>query len=199
MFKNRERWANHALLWEEKMRKLLSFLVLLAVVFSSGCSSQTLQDAISSSEYGKYEKPEILYYNDDVGVVIFLTKDDTNNFIICRSSYEKNSFQRYVLDTEDDYSIAVDIGKKSEFIQLDTININTENPLNIVWGGVFHYPGAKHIAYEVHSGKEIIVENLVEINKKHVFVDVLSEEVTDPYSLTYNVVDKEGNILYSYN
>jgi hypothetical protein len=181
------------------MRKLLSILVILAVVFSSGCSSNTLQDAISGSEYGKYEKPEILYHDDEVGVVIFLTKDDTGNFIICRSSYEKNSFQRYVLDTDDDYSIVVDIGKKSEFIQLDTIGNNTERPLNIVWGGVFHYPGARQIAYEVHSGNEMIVENLVEINKKHVFVDVLSEEVTETYSLTFDVMDKEGNILYSYN
>ncbi|WP_042149515.1 hypothetical protein [Paucisalibacillus sp. EB02] len=180
------------------MRKLLSILVVAAVVFSSGCSSQTLQDAISS-EYGKYDKPEILYHNDEVGVVILLTKDDKNNFIICRSSYEKNGFNRYVLDTTNDYSMIVDIGKKSEFIQLDTIGNSTDTPLNIVWGGVFHYPRAKQIAYKVHDGQEMIVENLVNINKKHVFVDVLSNEVTDSYKLTFDVIDNEGNVLFSYN
>ncbi|WP_096273528.1 hypothetical protein [Paucisalibacillus globulus] len=181
------------------MRKLLSILVVAAVVVLSGCSSQTLQDAISSSEYGKYDKPEILYHNDEVGVVIFLTKDNKGDFIICRSSYEKNNFNRYVLDTEDDYIMTVDIGNKLEFIQLDTIGANTDNSLNIVWGGVFHYPNAEQIAYKVHSGNEMVVENLVDINKKHVFVDVLTSEVTDSHTVTFDVVDKEGNILFSYN
>jgi hypothetical protein len=181
------------------MKKVLSILVVAAIVFASGCSSQTLQDAISGSVYGKYDKPEILYNNDEVGIVILLTKDDNGNFIICRSSYEKNVFNQYVLDTKDDYAMIVDIGKKTEFIQLDTIGNSTDTPLNIVWGGVFHYPRAKQIAYKVHDGKEMIVENYVDINKKHVFVDVLSNEVTDSYTLTFDVVDKEGNVLFSYN
>lgn len=179
------------------MRKLLSIL-LLVVVFSSGCSSQTLQDAISNSDYGDYDNPEILYHNDDVGVVVFLTKDFNGDFIICRSSYEKNGFDRYILDTNDDYSMAVDIGKQSEFIKYDTLG-DADKPLNIVWGGVFHYPDAKQVAYKVHNGKDKIFENMVEINKKHIFVDVLSKELTESHSITFDVVDKDGNVLFSYN
>lgn len=181
------------------MRKLVSFLVVFAVIFASGCSYHTLQDALSSSEYGDYDKPEILYRNDDVGVVIFLTKNEEGDFIICRSSYEKKNSERYVLKSSSDIFIPVDISKKSEFIHLDTVWENTASPLHIIWGGIFHYPGASQVAYKVYNGKEKLLDNLVDLNKKHVFVDVIPlEEVVESYSITFDVVDKNGDVLFSY-
>lgn len=178
------------------MRKVITILVFI-VVISAGCSSQTLYDAISS-EYGKYDNPEILYQNDDVGIVIFLTKDSNGEFVICRTTYELTSFNRYELNTEDYFSVAVDIGRKYEFIHMDTIGKNSDTPINLVWGGVFHYPKAEQVTYKIQNDNGTLHQNQIDINKKHIFVDVLSKELADTYSITFDVVDQDGNILFSY-
>ncbi|WP_047982802.1 hypothetical protein [Ornithinibacillus californiensis] len=176
------------------MRKLLAILVFL-ILFTIGCSSQTLHDAIN----GKYESPEILYQNDDVGVVIFLTKNNDGDYIICRSSYERNNFNRYVFDSNDDFSFPIDISNKSEFIYMDIIGEHTETPLHMVWGGIFHYPSAKHVAYKVQNNEGTVIQNEVDINKKHIFVDILAEGIEESHSITFDVMDRDGNILFSYN
>ncbi len=166
----------------------------------AGCSSETLQGAIGQSKYGAYDNPEILYQNDEVGVVIFLTKDGKGDFMVCRSSYEKNGLNRYDLITGSDNSIPVDISKKSEFITVDTITESPNNAIYLVWGGIFHYPSAEEVAYEVRNPQgDQLYQNKVEINNKHVFVDILPEKLTDSYSITFDVVDQEGNILFEYN
>jgi hypothetical protein len=180
------------------MKKCLAVLLLLIIVLA-GCSEQTLQDAISSSAYGDYDKPEILYRNDDIGVVIFLTKDENNEFVLCRSTYEKNRFNRYDLrETDNDYSISVDIGRKSEFITVDTIDKDSDNPLHLVWGSIFHHPGAEQVVYKVHNQQgDRLYENKVEINNKHIFVDIVPEQVTNSYAISFDIVDQEGNIVFS--
>ncbi|MBC5636491.1 hypothetical protein H8S33_06600 [Ornithinibacillus sp. BX22] len=180
------------------MRKLLAILVFIVVVLV-GCSSQTLYDAISKSEFGKYDKPEILYQNDDVGVVIFLSKDSNGDFYIYRTTYELTKFNRYELDKTEMFTVAVDIGRKSEFVHLDTIGENTDEPINFVWGGIFHYPKAEHVTYKITDGDGTLHENQVEINNKHIFVDLLPEEFEDTYSITFDVIDRDGNVLFSYN
>lgn len=181
------------------MGKLLLILGFM-YTFMTGCSAHSLQEAIDNSDYGKYDKPEILYQNEDYGVVIFLTKDDSGEFVICRSSFEKNKFNRYVLNTNGDFSLNVDIGRKSEFIQVDQIGIDSEDSLHLVWGVVFNHPGAKHVDYQIRNKQgEELLQNNVDINKQHIFVDVVNEHISDHYSVSFDVVDHEGNILTSYN
>lgn len=181
------------------MGKLLLILGFM-YTFMTGCSAQTLQEAVSNSDYGDFDKPEILYQNEDYGVVIFLTKDDKGEFIICRSSFEKNKFNRYVLDTNGDYSLRVDIGKKSEFIQVDEIGLDSGDSLHLVWGVVFNHPGAKQVDYRIQNKQgELLLRNNVDINKQHIFVDVVAEQIADYDSVSFDVVDHDGNILTSYN
>ncbi|GGA85072.1 hypothetical protein [Ornithinibacillus halotolerans] len=179
------------------MRKLLFFLLLILII--TGCSTQTLEGALSNSGYGEHDIPEILYQNDEVGVVIFLTKDSGGDYVICRSTFEKNRFGRYVINTNDDFSMAVDIGRKTEFIHFDTLGEEANNSLNIIWGGVFNYPGAKQVDYEIRNEDGTLMKNKVDINKRHIFVDVLSEEVADSHSITFDVMDRDGNVMFSYN
>jgi hypothetical protein len=181
------------------MKRLL-LITLFVVIFLVGCAANTLQEAIMDSVYGKYDKPEILYQDDDEGIVIFLTKNEDGEYIICRSSYEKKGLERYVLDTSGDHSIPVELGKKSEFITLNSISGKSGDPFYVIWGGIFHYPGAKQVAYKIHSTEGTkILQNNVDINKKHVFVDVIEEQISDSYSITFDIVDKEGNVLFTYN
>ncbi|WP_010095514.1 hypothetical protein [Ornithinibacillus scapharcae] len=181
------------------MRKLLLILGFI-YTFMAGCSAQTLQEAIDNSDYGEFDKPEILYQNEDHGVVIFLTKDDSGEFIVCRSSFEKNKFNRYELDTNGDFSLNVDIGKKSEFIQVDQIEPDSGDSLHLVWGVVFNHPGAKRIDYRILNKQgEQLLQKHVNINKQHIFVDVVTEQLTDYHSVSFDVLDHEGNIITSYN
>ncbi|HAM82069.1 hypothetical protein [Ornithinibacillus bavariensis] len=182
------------------MKRLL-IIMLFGIICLVGCSSNTLQEAISDSVYGKFDKPEILYQNDDIGIVLFLTKNEKGEFIICQSSYEKNGLDRYNLVTSGDQMIPIELGKKSEFITLNSIEEKSGDSFNVIWGGIFHHSGAKHVAYKIHSTDEgaKVFQNNVEINKKHVFVDVIEEPISDSYTITFNILDKEGNILFTYN
>ncbi|SHG18484.1 hypothetical protein [Ornithinibacillus halophilus] len=179
------------------MRKGLLLLVLL--ILMSGCSSSSLEEAVRNSGYD-HDQPDILYQDDENGIVIFLTKNSQDEYMIVQSTYKKTLFDNFKVDSNNNYGVIVDISNRYEFITLDAIGNESDNPKHLVWGGVYQYPGAEVVNYSVISedGDEIYSSS-VEINSKHVFVDFLQDDsyISGAEKVYYEVLDNEGNILYT--
>lgn len=172
--------------------------LLLFLFFVTGCSSGTLEEAIMSSGF-EHEQPDILYQNDEDGIVIFLTKNVDDEYMIVQSTYSKTFGNFYKVNKERDDGVVVDISNPFEFISLDEID-GSDHSIHIVWGGVFRYPGAEEVHYSViDEDGDKFYESTVEINSNHVFVDLLNHDLslTGTEKLMYEVLDQEGNVLHT--
>ncbi|MUK88885.1 hypothetical protein GMD78_10820 [Ornithinibacillus sp. L9] len=178
------------------MKKSLSILMFIGLIVVSGCSHSTLKEAIDNSGLAQYDEPEILYRNDDEGIVIFLTKDAEGSYIVCRGTYTKKN-DRFKVDDSSHFARNVDIVNKYEFLTIDSIEDESNNPKRFIWGGVFHYPQAEKVQYIINDeeGNELH-QNSTEINNKHIFLDTIPDDVKDLHEVNYQVLDAEGNILY---
>ncbi|MFD2042947.1 hypothetical protein ACFSTA_01345 [Ornithinibacillus salinisoli] len=177
------------------MRKYLTVFVFI-VIIASGCSHSTLKEAINSSGLSEHDEPEILFQNDDDGIVIFLTKDAEGSYIVCRSEYSLKN-ERYKVETSDPFTKKVDIVNRNEFLTVDLIEDGSDNPIRIVWGGVFHYPQAEKVEYMIKDKEgNSLHQNSTDINSKHIFLDKLPDHIEDTDDITFQVLDNEGNVLF---
>ncbi|SES65813.1 hypothetical protein SAMN05216389_101281 [Oceanobacillus limi] len=176
------------------MRRALSILVLVGFLVG-GCSHATLLEAIEGSGLVEHDKPEILYSDDEEGIVIFLAKDSEGNYRLCRGSYTVSN-NRYNVESSGYYAKEVNIFGKSDFIAVDSIEDGSDKQKHIVWGGIFHYPKAEEVHYFVkdENGEELH-QNKTVITSKHIFIDELPAHIEEPHEVTYQVVDDEGNII----
>ncbi|MFY3791824.1 hypothetical protein ACOQFO_09025 [Ureibacillus sp. MALMAid1270] len=167
-----------------------NYLFLFLIIFLSGCSSASLQEAIEKS--GGYSKVQILFEEVNDQVVIFHGEDRNAKQIIGLNVYSTGIGNRYEPGTGE-HSQPVDI-----YSDFDTINISRidHDSKTILWGWLYNYPSAKEFNYTIIGNNgNVIYESTIEVKENGIIYEKLPIDIGEVLRYHFKIYDDEGNII----